>query len=257
MEQKRYIIYFAYDGSGYKGLQMQGNLATVQNELQKALAILFKTKIALKLTSRTDAGVHALHQVVSFIAHDDIYSLPRLQYSLNALLPKDISVWKIVLRPITEKLVARQKTYRYQIALGHPRPTIGQAYMWHIKPPFNLDLFKEACQLLIGQHDFSAFRAADCQNPLTIREIFEIKIQPTYLIKPHLKLLTVSIKGNGFLKYMVRIIIGTLVDIAKGRRDISCINQAFVDKNRSKLGGLAPAFGLTLSHMQLDFVPAE
>jgi len=246
----------AYDGAGFSGFaRQQGEVRTVQAELEAALATLVGALVDTVCAGRTDAGVHAQGQVVScdiptsaLGRADDLAHLVR---SLNALTPPDIVVREA--RIVAEGWSARFDTvareYRYLIANTTEPPLFTASYAWHVVSPLDLATMREAATRLVGEHDFASFCVAASADSLheqglsTCREIISIEIDTVCeLGEP---LIAVTVVGNAFLHSMVRTIVGTLVEVGRGKRPPEWVQEVLDARNRAAAGPCAPAHGLT------------
>lgn len=238
----RYLLAISYDGSAYYGFQRQNNLPTIQGEIEKALKILLQEEITITPSGRTDAKVHALNQIAHFDTAKNIEDLDKFKTSMNALLAQDILIKNV--QSVTEDFHARfnakQKTYLYKILLSKQKDPFKKNY-YHICG-YDLDLAKmqQACNSFLGTHDFTSFSVHNPQIKNTIRTISDI----------HLKIeeneVFVYITGDGFLHNMVRCIVGTLIDVARGRFEIEDIGRIFSEKNHQKAGKTLEGSGLYL-----------
>jgi tRNA pseudouridine38-40 synthase len=234
-------LLIAYDGTDYSGWQTQLNRPTIQETLENAISIIAKQKIDLTGSGRTDSGVHALGQVANFKADIKIPE-DKIKIALNANLPPDIRILESVDVPLDfhSRFDALDKTYMYQIYNNRVSSPFYSRYASFVPQILDIDKMEEGLKVIIGTHDFKGFMAAGSQTKTTVRTVNDAKLlQEGNLIK-------IYINGNGFLYNMVRIIAGTLIDIGKGLKDISCIESALKDKNRSTLGQTAGPEGLFL-----------
>ncbi|MCP4606749.1 MAG: tRNA pseudouridine(38-40) synthase TruA [Proteobacteria bacterium] len=239
-----------YDGTDFSGWQIQPRVRTVQGVLEQGLSVMLRKDIKIQGASRTDAGVHALGQVASFKSDTDI-PLERLRRSLTALVRPDVSIVDaaIASEGFNARFNSTGKHYRYQI-LARPTPSPLIRHMATFVPQkLDLECMREAASRLTGQHDFAGFRAADCDRDTTVRELYEISIT-----RDERDLVRVDVKGNAFLKNMVRIIAGTLIDVGKGRLSTETIDKVLETGDRKLAGPTAPALGLTLVEV---FYPKE
>ena len=212
----RYKCTVAYDGNKYVGFQSQKNGLAIQDVIEKALKMIFCKDVRIVMSSRTDAGVHALGQVFHF---DDERIIPeeKLQYAINSSIPKDIYIKKI--EYVDENFHARysvkEKTYQYIINKGEYDVFLnGYAYQCHYK--LDVDLMKQGAKLYLGTHDFGSFNTSSYKEyPNQVRTIKEFKIVEKK------DLIYITVTGTGFLRNMVRIMVGTLLDLARGQKDIS------------------------------------
>jgi tRNA pseudouridine38-40 synthase len=230
-----------YDGSNFSGWQTQPRQRTVQETIEKVLGQVLRRKTSIVGASRTDAGVHALGQTVHFRTNHPI-TCERLRIALNGLLPRDVSVREVKKAPVSfhAKNKAKKKTYLYRIWNSKNRSPLLEKRAWHVWSSLDLSKMRKAARFLVGEHDFSAFRGTDSDTKTSVRRILKISL----VRKNHL--LQISITGNGFLKYMVRNIVGTLVEVGKGRRSPEEVREILRSRDRKKAGATAPASGLYL-----------
>ena len=238
---RRLKILVEYDGTGLVGWQKQNNGPSVQGHLEDALFRMLETPTDLVGSSRTDAGVHALGQVAAFSTTKDIPTIGFLR-GLNTYLPPSISV-----RSCTEvspdfhpRFESIGKTYRYKILIDMVPSPLLHHRAWRRKKPLNLNAMREASTALIGEHDFSAFRASGCGAKHPTRKITLVDIQEND------RFIDVIVEGNAFLRHMVRILTGTLVEVGEGTKNVSATRLALESKNRSDAGLTAPPQGLYL-----------
>lgn len=237
-----------YDGSSFCGWQRQANGPTVQGHLEQAAARLLSHEVAIAGASRTDAGVHARGQVASLRTERPI-PLHGIRRGLNSLLPDAIAV-----REATEvsdefhpRFSATGKHYRYTILQRPDRAPRWRDRAWHRPEPLALEAMREAAAHLIGEHDFAAFRAAGCTAATTVRRIEKIDLS---VAEP--ELLAVDVRGNAFLRNMVRILVGTLVEVGQGRRTPAQVAEILASRDRTTAGITAPAHGLELMEVRYD-----
>ncbi|HEX2880330.1 MAG TPA: tRNA pseudouridine(38-40) synthase TruA [Polyangiaceae bacterium] len=243
------ILTVAYDGSQFSGIAPQVNANTVSAELLKAIHNMDPTVKSLRIASRTDAGVHARGQVVAFETRMNIPSRGWLN-GLSSMLPPAVAVVAATqtapgFEP-SKRAVA--KAYRYLILQGSIRDPFYHARAWRIFDPMSIDLMRQEAQALLGEHDFRAFRSAADIRTNTIRRIDSVALSPDPV---QARLLCFDIKGNRFMYNMVRIIVGTLVDVGRGRVAPGAIGRAIASGDREDLGVTAPAEGLYLEQVVL------
>jgi tRNA pseudouridine38-40 synthase len=242
-----------YDGTDFAGWQSQPETRTVQGVLHEAVEKMVHHPIILRATSRTDAGVHAIGLPVTFETDRDISEDGFLR-GLNCNLPDDVSITQVNTEPAGYRIrdVAVAKTYRYQVQLGPVRWALLARQAWSIpQPTLDLDAMRQAAEQLLGQHDFSSFRSAGCNSASPIRYIHSIHIwndeeTPT---------VTFDFIGNAFLRNMIRILAGTLVEVGIGRRTPAWVTETLLAKDRRKAGPTAPARGLTLMKVHFEGYP--
>jgi len=231
-----------YDGAGYVGWQVQGKGRSIQGEVEAALEVLLGTSTRVEAAGRTDAGVHALGQVACF---DIERALPLRAYvaGLNGLLPRDIAVAGAdeVPEGFDPRRHAQGKEYRYLISNRRRRSPLRRGTHWELFPPLAVDAMREAARHLVGRHDFSAFRASDCQARNPVRELRSVAVEGEAG-----DALSISVEGTAFLKHMVRNLVGTLVEVGRGRQRPEWAGEVLSSRDRSRAGPTAPAHGLTL-----------
>ena len=243
----RYNLTVCYDGGDYYGFQRQKDLPTVQSKLEEALSTRFQEKITVHCSGRTDAGVHAIAQVVHFDTDKDI-DADRFGYSINLLLPKDIAVTSCqkVSNDFHARYDAKRKTYVYKICLSKIHSPLKRRY-YHICF-YNLDIEKmqSACGYFLGEHDFRAFMLADEDKLNTVRTIFDLTVEKVD------DEICVRVCGNGFLHNMVRIIAGTLIDVGRGRIAVEDIPAIIESKRHVGTGKTLDPQGLYLESVEYD-----
>jgi tRNA pseudouridine38-40 synthase len=237
-----------YDGSELHGWQRQTGVPTVQQHLEEALAKLLQHETPVAGASRTDAGVHARGQVASFRTEKPI-PLHGIRRGLNSLLPEAISIRDAAEVPedFHPRFSATGKHYRYTILARPDRSPRWRHRAWHHSEPLNLHAMHDASRALLGEHDFAAFRAAGCTAKTTMRRVDSITFT-----RLHPDLLEVDIRGNAFLRMMVRIVVGTLTEVGTGRRPASQVAEILASKDRTQAGKTAPPHGLELIAVHYD-----
>jgi tRNA pseudouridine38-40 synthase len=244
----KYAAIVEYDGTAYHGWQLQNELPTVQGALEQALVRILGASTRVYGAGRTDAGVHASGQVAHFVA-DWRHSEHSLLKACNALLPPDVTVIQIHRAPESfhARHSARAKTYVYSFLTRPIRSSVSRQYLWHVPRPVDVAAMKEASAHLLGAHDFAAFGAPTDGTPSTVRQIFRSDWE---IVEEHV--LRFIIKGSGFLRYMVRSIVGTLVLVGYGKISPSDFLRILESKERSKAGPTAPPHGLSLVSVEYD-----
>jgi len=237
----QYRLVIEYDGTEFHGWQIQADLRTVQGTLEDALARLVGEPIRAAAAGRTDAGVHAGGQVVTFHTERDIGS-DVLRRALNALTPRDITVRAADVVPdgFDVRHAARSRIYVYRIWNRREPSPFWRRYAWHV--PWHLDdaVMRHAASHLDGEHDFSSFRAAGCDAAHPIRRVLRSDVVRQG------DLLTYEIEATAFLRHMVRNIVGTLVEIGSARRDAD-LGRLLAARDRTQASATAPALGLCLA----------
>lgn len=233
----------AYDGTRYHGFQRQSPpVVAVQNVLEKALEQVFGDAIELAAAGRTDAGVHATGQVVNFFT-DGRIPVERIPHAVNGLLPPDIAIWEAAEadREFSARHSAKGKTYLYRIQQGAAPNPFTARYAWHISRPLDIGAMGEALQCILGEHDFSSFRAAGGAPMSPVRTIDRAEISPAAGNQ-----IEIVFHGNGFLYHMVRNLVGTLVPVGLGNLSPKDFLRILEARDRGKASPTAPARGLCL-----------
>lgn len=228
-----------YDGTHFCGWQFQPDVRTVQEDMEKAIEKFLQQRIRITGAGRTDSGVHALGQVACFCT-EKAYSLDTIQSALNLFLPPDIRVLQVEAVPISfnPRFAAIKRRYRYQIA--RKRHAINRWYTWFCKYPLNFEAMKSASQVLVGEHDFSSFCKA---NPDVNH--YRCKVESITWSESD-DMICMEIVANRFLHNMVRIIIGTMVEVGRGLLSGDDVRRILEKKDRNSAGRTIPASGLFL-----------
>lgn len=239
---KKYKCIVAYDGTSYAGSQIQPQEKTIQGELEAALAAIHKgALVRITMSGRTDAGVHARGQVFHF---ESSLAIPVSNWvkALNRLLPPDIRIKEVseVALDFHARFDAVQKEYRYFIYTTQAEDPFRRLYSYHYPYSLSLSALKQAGQLLVGTHNFTAFTSARTEVQDKVRTIYQLDCQQAE------DNLVISIVGDGFLYNMVRIIVGTLLEVGQGRKTVKDIELALTAGERDLLGRTAPPHGLYL-----------
>ena len=238
----------AYDGTDFHGWQIQANKPTIQGEIVSVLQRLAQEKIVLHAAGRTDAGVHALGQVASFRTQSSL-SAHELQRALNALLPPAIRIVgsEEVGPDFNARWSALGKTYRYRLYRGKVVPPMIWRYVLHYPFPLDEDAMRDAAAQFVGMHDFASFAASagseeDDKERSTEREIYSTEL----VRSAENEELVFTVKGRSFLRYMVRKMVGTLLDVGRGKLSPADIDRLYELKDRSKSGPTVPPHGLVM-----------
>jgi tRNA pseudouridine38-40 synthase len=238
-------LVIGYDGTDFHGFQRQKGLRTVQEELERTLTSLLGHPVSVKAAGRTDAGVHAEGQVVSFWTS---YPIPveRLPVVLNGLLPPDIVAKeaKEVSPDFHPRFDATSRVYRYLIDNRPVPAALLRRYAWHVPEPLDVEAMRSASQHLIGVHDFASFHASGSDLGSTVREMKRI------VISKRNGIISITLEANSFLYHMARIIVGTLVEIGLGERHPDEMREILMVRDRSAAGKTAPPHGLCLMQVK-------
>lgn len=255
---RRARLVVSYDGTAYRGFQVQKNGITIQQAMEEALGRLLGETVRLRAAGRTDAGVHARGQVVDF-AHSGKRLPGEIVRGGNALLPPDIRILGAEDVPLSfdARRHAREKEYRYFLAPGPVASPFLSRYAWHVERPLDLDAMRGAAARVVGTHDFSSFRGQGCTARTAVRTVHRAEIVPFREgASPPLPppgppgpggdLWGIVVAGDGFLRHMVRAIAGTLVEIGRGKRPPEAMEEILARRDRSAAGPTAPPRGLFL-----------
>ncbi|MGD9211117.1 MAG: tRNA pseudouridine(38-40) synthase TruA [Desulfobacteraceae bacterium] len=239
---RNYLLTIEYEGTCYHGWQRQRKDRSIQSAIEDVLGLMTNQKISLIGSGRTDAGVHALGQVANFKC-DTRLTATDFQKGLNSLLPNDIVITDC--RRVPESFHARydvkSKIYRYRILNRYLPSALLRRFTWHIRSPLDTDAIKAACQLLIGCHDFKAFEGAGSPRSHSIRNIISADWD-----SESTEIKSFSIEADGFLRFMVRNIVGTLVDVGLGKISTDEFKLILLSKDRNQASATAPPQGLYL-----------
>lgn len=266
----------AYDGTNYCGWQMQVRGDSVQAEIQKAFGKVLHQRVPVTASGRTDAGVHALGQVASCQVETNL-SVEVLQRALNASLPTDIRIVSVetAFERFHAIVHAQSKAYRYRIWSSRTAHVFLRNYAWHVPVELDVAAMRQALELLRGTHDFASFQGSGSPRKTTIRTLYDAEIvcgssgvveclaetssvvgqasRPNQVFAG--ELIDVVLHANGFLYNMARNIVGTLVEVGKGRREPESMLELLESRDRKKAGMTAPAQGLTLLWVRYDEMP--
>lgn len=241
-----YRLVVEYDGTAFHGLQFQPALRTVAGVLEDALSRIFHAPVKITTAGRTDAGVHATGQVISFQA-ERAFPIERLALAVNGNMPADVVVRAASTVPdgFSARFDARERVYEYLVQNGAPS-ALWRRRVWHVPRPIDDDRFRAAAEPLIGEHDFVSY----CGDPPafggTVRVVTAIELTRRG------SLLRIGVRGNGFLHHMVRIAVGTLVECATGYREVRFARDALEARRRGAAGVTAPAHGLYLAGVRYE-----
>jgi len=248
-KKNRYVLKIKYNGTNFCGWQLQDNLRTVQGELEKALKIFTKEDIRVTASGRTDTGVHSLNQVVHFDADGD-FNLKRLCIALNGIMPDDVSVSNayIAEKSFHARFSAVSREYHYKIYNSPLRsPFMRYSAMW-VSEPLNVEYISDSLKKIEGEHDFASFCKKKSADENTVRKIIN-----TSVFKQGDEII-LKIRGNAFLHNMIRIIVGTIVNMYINNAPIDELMNILEKKDRIYAGATAPPYGLYLADVEYAVV---
>ncbi len=236
-----------YDGTDYFGFQYQPNVPTIQAELERVLEKIVKEKVTVYGSGRTDAGVHAAGQVINFRTEGTI-PVDRLCIAMNSLLPVSIVALEAEEVPpeFHARYSAKSRLYRYDILNRETPSALTGRFCWHVRFPLDAGVMNEAARPLIGVHDFSSFTCADRDDGSPVRDLAEIDVarDGDHVI--------IRMRANAFLRSMVRVIVGALVEVGQGLRPAEDIQRILEARDRTAAGKTAPPHGLCLMRVDYD-----
>ncbi len=238
---RRWRAVVEYDGTDFSGWQRQDGQRTVQGVVEDAIREVVGESVFVRAAGRTDAGVHADGQVVSF---DLVQPMPPhgLLRGLNSVLPADVALVEVseAAPDFDARFSARGKVYRYTVWNHFVRSPRRARTAWHVRQVLDLEAIRATAVLLVGEHDFRAFRASDCDRRTTRRVVRRLDVDRQGAI------VTFDVEATAFLKNMVRILVGTLIDVGRGRLPPATVSRMLETGDRTAGGMTAPACGLTL-----------
>jgi len=239
------MIICEYDGTAYHGWQRQPNGISIQEVLEEKIGVITQEEIRLIASGRTDAGVHALKQVANFKTRSAI-GCENLLKGINSLLPDDIAVK--LLQDVDDgfhaRYSAKSKVYVYRIFNSPVRSALWRNCSWHLRAPLDLGAMRQAAQSLEGTHDFSSFCAAGGDAEDHVRTVIATSVEMEH------GMISFTIEASGFLRYMVRNIVGLLVDVGRGMTTLAGFEEIMDARDRTRAGITAPPQGLFLKEVR-------
>lgn len=242
-----------YDGTDFHGWQMQGELRTVQGELTKALSLIEGRHVVVHGSGRTDAGVHAEGQVASVNLQKEIPA-EKLRSAINGNVGKDVRIMeaKVVADDFHARYSALEKTYLYRIVNGHVMSPFWLRYAHQEARALDLERMREGAKAFLGTHDWTAFSSAQSDSETKTRTLTGLTIDRRWDDRAGCSIVEVTVSADGFLRYMVRSIAGTLMAVGRGEMDSELVMCAINEGDRSLVGATAPACGLTLMSVRYE-----
>ena len=242
-----------YDGTDFHGWQMQGELRTVQGEITKALSLIEGRDVVLHGSGRTDAGVHAEGQVASVQLQKTI-TPEKLRAAINGNVGKDVRVLdaQVVADEFHARYSALEKTYLYRIVNGPVTSPFWLRYSHHEARAFDLERMADCAKLFLGTHDWTAFSSAQSDSENKMRTLTGLTVAKRLDERARCSIVEMTMSADGFLRYMVRSIAGTLMAVGRGEIDNELVLRAINEGDRSLVGATAPACGLTLVSVRYE-----
>lgn len=247
-----YKFLIQYDGTDFHGWQIQDEQRTVQGELERVLSLIEDADVSVAGSGRTDAGVHAEGQVATAVISRNM-TTDKLRAAINGNLWRDVRILNVekVDDDFHARFSAKGKTYIYRVINAPVISPFWTRYAHHESRPLNVAAMNEAARFFLGEHDWTAFSAASSESENKVRTINEFAVESFWESRANSSLIEFRISGNGFLRYMVRSIVGTLLEVGRGEKDSDTIQTAIINGDRNLAGKTAPPNGLTL--LKVDY----
>lgn len=241
-----------YDGTDFHGWQVQENSRTIQGELERVIGMIEDGKVHVTGSGRTDAGVHAEGQVAN-VKMSRPFTPEKLRSAINGNLWRDIRIMKVETAPdeFHARFSATGKTYKYRIINAPVMSPFWRRFAHHEQKPLDVAKMTSAAQMFLGEHDWTAFCSAQSEGESRVRTITNVAFETSWDERGG-SLIEFSISATGFLRYMVRSIVGTLLEVGQGTMDSDTIQTAIITGDRNLCGRTAPAQGLTLVKVDYD-----
>ncbi|MEP6849164.1 MAG: tRNA pseudouridine(38-40) synthase TruA [Acidobacteriota bacterium] len=242
-----------YDGTDFHGWQVQENARSIQGELERVISVLDDGDVKVAGSGRTDAGVHAEGQVANVHLRRE-FTANKLRLAINGNLSRDIRIVDVEIAPeeFHARFSAKKKTYVYRVVNAPVMSPFWQRFAHHETRRLDISRMAEAAECFIGEHDWTAFASAKSDGETRVRTINEFTIDSVWDDRARSSIIEFRISANGFLRYMVRSIVGTLLEVGRGEKDIDTILTAIADGDRALAGITASACGLTLLKVEYE-----
>jgi tRNA pseudouridine38-40 synthase len=246
-------LFIQYDGTDFHGWQIQGKQRTVQSELERVIGKIENAEVKVVGSGRTDAGVHAEEQIAHVHLERD-FTPEKLRLAINGNLPQDLRILKVETASddFHARFSARGKSYLYRVVNAPVVSPFWVRYAQQEMRPLDIARMNEAAQFFIGEHDWTAFSSVRSDARTRVRTIFKLSVETVWDNRANAPIIEFRITGSGFLRYMVRSIVGTLLEVGRGEKDFDTIQTAIQTGDRSLAGKTASAKGLTLLKVFYD-----
>lgn len=248
-----YRLLIQYDGTDFHGWQVQENARTIQGELERVVSMLEDAAVGVVGSGRTDAGVHAEGQIAN-VRMNRAFTPEKLKNAINGNLWRDIRIMKAEKAPdeFHARFSAKMKTYVYRVVNAPVMSPFWRRFAHHEARPLDVGRMNDAARLFLGEHDWTAFSSAQADGDNRVRKVTDFTVESSWDPRAQASLITFRITAPGFLRYMVRSIVGTMLEVGQGVKDFDTIQTAIVTGNRDLAGKTAPAQGLTLLRVDYD-----
>ncbi len=249
-----YRFLIQYDGTDFHGWQVQENDRSIQGELERVIGMIADTDVGVIGSGRTDAGVHAEGQVANVHLPDGKFTPEKLKHAINGNLWRDIRIMKAEKAPdeFHSRFSAKKKTYVYRVINAPVISPMWRRFAHHEARPLDVGRMNDAARLFLGQHDWTAFSAAKADGDSRVRNVTNFTVESHWDDRAQGSMIEFRISAGGFLRYMVRSIVGTMLEVGRGEKDSDTIQTAIVTGDRDLAGKTAPANGLTLYRVDYD-----
>lgn len=248
-----YKLLIQYDGTDFHGWQVQENDRTIQGELERVIGMLADSEVAVVGSGRTDAGVHAEGQVAN-VHLNAKFTPEKLKLAINGSLWRDIRIMKAEKTPddFHARFSAKNKTYIYRVVNAPVMSPFWRRFAHHEARPLDVGRMNDAARVFLGEHDWTAFASAKADGESRVRNVTDFCVESRWDDRAQGVMIEFRISASGFLRYMVRSIVGTMLEVGRGEKDSDTIQAAIIDRDRDLAGKTAPAAGLTLQRVDYD-----
>ena len=249
-----YRFLIQYDGTDFHGWQVQENDRTIQGELERVIGMIADTEVGVIGSGRTDAGVHAEGQVANVHLPGGKFTPDKLRHAINGNLWRDIRIMKAEKAPddFHARFSAKNKTYVYRVVNAPVMSPMWRRFAHHEARPLDVGRMNDAARLFLGEHDWTAFASAKADGETRVRNVTDFTVESRWDDRAGGVMIECRISAGGFLRYMVRSIVGTMLEVGRGEKDFDTIQTAIVTGDRDLAGKTAPAHGLTLLRVDYD-----